>query len=162
AGRCRLVIVHGQPGGLVELPSYPRGAIYAVQENAWMDERVWDIYVRELLRYEIEAPSVVVVDNLSAHVTPHPGPVSWMSCPPTRRVHANHLMWVSWCHGPLDVGVMGPFKANCRTEWLHETKVTTAAEKRLAMVQRILKVWEAIPSMMITRSFDTAIPREEP
>ncbi|ETV69899.1 hypothetical protein H257_14498 [Aphanomyces astaci] len=60
------VIVHGQPGGLVEqteLPTYPRGAIYAVQENAWVDERVWDIYLRELLRYEIEAPSVVVVDN---------------------------------------------------------------------------------------------------
>ncbi|RHY29827.1 hypothetical protein DYB25_013454 [Aphanomyces astaci] len=62
---------------------------------------------------------------------------------------------------PLDVGVMGPFKAKCRTEWIHETKVTSAAEKRLAMVQRILKVWEAIPSAMITRSFDKAFPREE-
>ncbi|RLO02778.1 hypothetical protein DYB28_009064, partial [Aphanomyces astaci] len=67
------IIVRGQPGGPVEqdeLPTYPRDAIYAVQENAWMDERVWDIYLRELVQYEIEAPSVVVVDNLSAHVTP--------------------------------------------------------------------------------------------
>ncbi|RHZ30634.1 hypothetical protein DYB37_008755 [Aphanomyces astaci] len=68
-----MVIVHGQPGGPVEqkeLPTYPRGAVYAVQENAWMDERVWEIYLRELLQFEIEAPSVVVVDNLAAHVTP--------------------------------------------------------------------------------------------
>ncbi|RHZ26012.1 hypothetical protein DYB26_006648 [Aphanomyces astaci] len=44
------------PGGPVEqkeLSTYPRGAVYAVQENAWMDERVWEIYLRELLQFEI-------------------------------------------------------------------------------------------------------------
>ncbi|RQM30621.1 hypothetical protein B5M09_013000 [Aphanomyces astaci] len=155
------IIVRGQPGGPVEqdeLPTYPRDAIYAVQENAWMDERVWDIYLRELVQYEIEAPSVVVVDNLSAHVTP-------AACELVRgdlysvleELPANATSTVQ----PLDVGVMGPFKAKCRTEWLHEVKVTTAAEKRLAMVKRILKVWESIPPAMVIRSFDKAIPCDE-
>ncbi|ETV85440.1 hypothetical protein H257_03179 [Aphanomyces astaci] len=155
------IIVRGQPGGPVEqdeLPTYPRDAIYAVQENAWMDERVWDIYLRELVQYEIEGPSVVVVDNLSAHVTP-------AACELVRgdlysvleELPANATSTVQ----PLDVGVMGPFKAKCRTEWLHEVKVTTAAEKRLAMVKRILKVWESIPPAMVIRSFDKAIPCDE-
>ncbi|RHY41917.1 hypothetical protein DYB30_014278 [Aphanomyces astaci] len=153
------IIVRGQPGGPVEqdeLPTYPRDVIYAVQENAWMDERVWDIYLRELVQYEIEAPSVVVVDNLSTHVTP-------AACELVRGdlysvledLPANATSTVQ----PLDVGVMGPFK--CRTEWLHEVKVTTAAEKRLAMVKRILKVWESIPPAMVIRSFDKAIPCDE-
>ncbi|RHZ12517.1 hypothetical protein DYB26_009773, partial [Aphanomyces astaci] len=116
------IIVRGQPGGPVEqdeLPTYPRDAIYAVQENAWMDERVWDIYLRELVQYEIEAPSVAVVDNLSAHVTP-------AACELVRgdlysvleELPANATSTVQ----RLEVGVMGPFKAKCRTEWLHEVK----------------------------------------
>ncbi|RHY42340.1 hypothetical protein DYB34_013968 [Aphanomyces astaci] len=149
------------PGGPVEqkeLSTYPRGAVYAVQENAWMDERVWEIYLRELLQFEIEAPSVVVVDNLAAHVTP--GAIQIVQEELFSVVEELPANSTCTCQ-PLDVGVMGPFKAKCRTEWIHETKVTSAAEKRLAMVQRILKVWEAIPSAMITRSFDKAFPREE-
>ncbi|KAF0683728.1 Aste57867_24238 [Aphanomyces stellatus] len=156
-----LVIVHGKPGGPVEqteLPTYPRGAVYAVQENAWMDERVWDIYLRELLTYEIEAPTIVVVDNLSAHVTL--AACKFVQKDLFSQVEELPANATSMCQ-PLDVGVMGPFKAKCRTEWLHETMVTTAAEKRLAMVQRILKVWDGIPSMMIKRSFDKAIPQGE-
>ncbi|RQM20701.1 hypothetical protein B5M09_011087 [Aphanomyces astaci] len=157
-----MVIVHGQTdGGPVEqkeLPTYPRGAVYAVQENAWMGERVWEIYLRELLQFEIEAPSVVVVENLAAHVTP--GAVQIVQEELFSVVEELPANSTCTCQ-PLDVGVMGPFKGKCCTEWIHETKVTSAAEKRLAMVQRILKVWEAIPSAMITRSFDKAFPREE-
>ncbi|ETW07869.1 hypothetical protein H310_02288 [Aphanomyces invadans] len=73
-----------------ELPTYPRDAIYAVQENAWMDEGVWDMYLRELLQFEIEAPSVVVVDNLSAHLrrailSVETSTVCWKNCRQTQK-----------------------------------------------------------------------------
>jgi hypothetical protein len=67
-----LFIVHGKPGGSIEtteLPTYPIGHIYCVQENAWMDNRVWEEYLTKLLPYEIEEPSVVIVDNFESHVS---------------------------------------------------------------------------------------------
>ncbi|KAG9399884.1 hypothetical protein AC1031_011305 [Aphanomyces cochlioides] len=51
-----LFILKGAPGGQIdrfEMPKYPPGHIYIVQENAWMDARVWAIYLRELLLFQI-------------------------------------------------------------------------------------------------------------
>jgi hypothetical protein len=65
-------IVNENPGGRIEmreLASYPKGHYYAVHENAWMDARVWQIYVRGCLAPAIESPSVLLVDNFDAHVS---------------------------------------------------------------------------------------------
>ncbi|RHY16783.1 hypothetical protein DYB36_011018 [Aphanomyces astaci] len=70
----------------------------------------YSAYDRGNIQYEIEVPSVVVVDNLSAHVTP-------AACELVRgdlysvleELPANATSTVQ----PLDVGVMGPFKAKC-------------------------------------------------
>jgi hypothetical protein len=40
------IIVKGKPGGPIEryeLSTYPSGHFYAVQENAWIDESVWEM-----------------------------------------------------------------------------------------------------------------------
>ncbi|EEY60326.1 uncharacterized protein PITG_12723 [Phytophthora infestans T30-4] len=38
-------------------------------ESSFMDAKVWAIYVRELLKFEIEALSVLILDNFDAHVS---------------------------------------------------------------------------------------------
>ncbi|RLO14007.1 hypothetical protein DYB28_000258 [Aphanomyces astaci] len=58
---------------------------------------------------------------------------------------------------PLDVGVMGPFKSMCRTEWIKEGKVVTAAEKRLAMIKRAMKVWDDMKEDTVRKSFEKAL-----
>ncbi|EEY69785.1 uncharacterized protein PITG_06277 [Phytophthora infestans T30-4] len=40
-----------------------------MQESSLMDAKVWAIYVRELLKFEIEALSVLILDNFDAHVS---------------------------------------------------------------------------------------------
>jgi hypothetical protein len=65
-------IMKGTPGGSIEaqeLLTYPAQHVYAVQEKAWMNARVWEMYVKNLLRYEIEEPTLLVLDNFDAHVS---------------------------------------------------------------------------------------------
>ncbi|ETV85370.1 hypothetical protein H257_03128 [Aphanomyces astaci] len=49
-------------------PTYPVGHWYAVQANAWMDERVWMMYLDNLADLLLDA-SVLLVDNLECHVS---------------------------------------------------------------------------------------------
>ncbi|RHX97234.1 hypothetical protein DYB25_009473 [Aphanomyces astaci] len=61
-----LIIVKETPGGDIErfdVPTYPAGPVYAVQEKAYMDQRVWSMYLREVLKPAIDCPSVVLADN---------------------------------------------------------------------------------------------------
>ncbi|RHX99637.1 hypothetical protein DYB36_013670 [Aphanomyces astaci] len=60
---------------------------------------------------------------------------------------------------PLDVGVMGPLKSKLRKKWLTEKPVVTAAEKRLAMIQRTIQAWEEMPCDLIRSSFEKALPQ---
>ena len=75
---------------------------------------------------------------------------------------------------PLDVGVMGPFKAILRTKWLansidqvmddqgalRDTSfVQKAADKRLATIERAIAAWNAISEKTIRKSFKKALPR---
>ncbi|RHZ02821.1 hypothetical protein DYB35_013309 [Aphanomyces astaci] len=113
----------GQPGGVInkkELSSYPAGHFYAVQKNAWMDERVWSMYLDEVLAPCLDDASVLVVDNLECHVS---------DC--THEKLAETLFSAveplppnstSRCQ-PLDVGVMGRLKAMLKTAWLLEETV---------------------------------------
>ncbi|POM60804.1 hypothetical protein PHPALM_30294, partial [Phytophthora palmivora] len=105
-----LFIVKGKPGGTIEmdeLPNYPQGQghVYYVQENGWMDSRVWEIYAEELLKYQIDSPSVLLADNFDYHVSEEGQMViareaNATVCP----LPANST---DVCQS-LDVGVMGP------------------------------------------------------
>ncbi|RHZ07473.1 hypothetical protein DYB31_012108 [Aphanomyces astaci] len=103
-----LFIVKGKPGDTIdtsELPTYPPGHVYAVQESAWMDDRVWDIYLDELLTAHVEDSSVLLVDNLACHVSDK----SYYKVAETMFSILEPLPpnSTSRCQ-PLDVGVMGP------------------------------------------------------
>ncbi|GMF59767.1 unnamed protein product [Phytophthora fragariaefolia] len=52
-----------------ELEEYPDGHFYSVQEKAWMDSTVWKVYVENLLKFEIDAPAVLLLDNFECHVS---------------------------------------------------------------------------------------------
>lgn len=156
-------IVKGKPGGPIErkeLPTYPKGHHYAVQENAWMDEVVWKQCVKTCLAPEIEGPTVLLLDNFEAHVSDvGQAVVVDESCCSVCPVPANAT---SVCQ-PLDVGVMGPLKAALRTNWLRETtRATTATEKRMAMILRTIKSYESLSTDLVTSSFREAIPRPTP
>ncbi|RHZ08206.1 hypothetical protein DYB31_006376 [Aphanomyces astaci] len=62
-----LFIIKGQPGGLLEKTDPTH--VYAVQANAWMDERVWNIYLERLFAQHVQDASVLLVDNLECHVS---------------------------------------------------------------------------------------------
>ncbi|KAH9143448.1 hypothetical protein AeRB84_012553 [Aphanomyces euteiches] len=68
-----LFIVKGLPGGVIEsreLQAYPAPHAYAVgQENAWMNDRVWCLYMRQVLTSSVHDSSVLLVDNLECHVS---------------------------------------------------------------------------------------------
>ncbi|RQM23507.1 hypothetical protein B5M09_004631 [Aphanomyces astaci] len=156
-----LFIVKGQPGGTIEqneIPTYPDGHVYVVQKKAWMDTRVWEIYLSDLLKFEINGPSVIVADNLDAHVSKDSyNRVSSELFSVLEPLPKNST---SVCQ-PLDVGVMGPLKSKLRSKWLHERPVVTAAQKRLAMIQRTIQVWDDIPCSVISGSFTKALPKPD-
>ncbi|OQR86075.1 hypothetical protein ACHHYP_20512 [Achlya hypogyna] len=62
---------------------------------------------------------------------------------------------------PLDVGVMGVFKAKLRRLWIEDATVhITAAQKRRATIQRAIQAWDEISRSIIKSSFEKAIPRK--
>ncbi|KAG6946879.1 hypothetical protein JG687_00016480 [Phytophthora cactorum] len=82
-----------------------------------MDTRVWQFYPRSLLYWHIFEPSVLLVDNLDCHVSAE-----------SEEIIADEMLTVlqplpktstSVCQ-PLDVGVMGPFKAKLNDLWMLE------------------------------------------
>ncbi|RHZ03113.1 hypothetical protein DYB37_013869 [Aphanomyces astaci] len=143
-----MFIVRGQPGGTIEkreLRTYPAGHWYAVQENAWMDERVWLMYLNELADHLIDA-SVLLVDNLECHVSEkaHDKMAESLFCV----IEPLPKTSTSRCQ-PLDVGVMGPLKAMLKSAWLMEDDEgsgdeLTLAEKRMAIINRTIPVWDKI------------------
>ncbi|RLO08436.1 hypothetical protein DYB28_000920 [Aphanomyces astaci] len=134
-----LLIVKGRPGGDIatkEVPTYPAGPVYAVQKTAYMNQRVWNMYLREVLKPELDCPS----DELYSGAFLQPLP-------------ANTTSFLQ----PLDVGVMGPFKQMCHTEWIKVDKVVTAAEKRLVMIKRAIKVWDGMKEDTLHKPFEKAL-----
>ncbi|OQR85124.1 hypothetical protein ACHHYP_20606 [Achlya hypogyna] len=87
-------------------------------------------------RTELEPGSVLLVDNFKAHVSDTSYEVMWnqvqselVALPPN---------CTSVCQ-PLDVGVMGPFKAKLRRMWMKDLNIyNTPKEKRLATIQRAI------------------------
>ncbi|RQM30831.1 hypothetical protein B5M09_013185 [Aphanomyces astaci] len=163
-----LFIMSGMPGGLIEkneFDDFPIGHHYAVQECAWMDARVWVYYLRSLLKPQVHAPSVLLLDSFDSHVSDHgvriaTEEVGCLVAP----IPPNATSAVQ----PLDVGIMAPFKRHLRDLWLEEELIqgddeeedvdmmtVTAQRKRLAMVQRGIKAWARITPQEIRRSFFT-------
>ncbi|GMF38424.1 unnamed protein product [Phytophthora fragariaefolia] len=52
-----------------ELEEYPEDHFYCVQEIAWMDCTTWKFYLEKLLKFEIDAPGVLLLDNFECHVS---------------------------------------------------------------------------------------------
>jgi hypothetical protein len=156
-----MFILKASLGGSIgrdELPSYPSGHYYTVQENAWMDSVGWGFYVKNVLKNELDGPAVLLADNFDCHVSEE-----------GQRVVAEEVFSVvyplpanstSTCQ-PLDVGVMGPLKSKIRhlaTIAKGEAPVT-AKEKRIAAIKRTIAAWNGIHEDVIARSFEKAIPR---
>ncbi|KAG6951081.1 hypothetical protein JG688_00013892 [Phytophthora aleatoria] len=94
-----------------------------------------------LLKYEIDAPSVLLLDNFDSHVSEAGQNIvaeetSAIVCP----IPANSTS----VSQPLDVGAMGPLKKKLSAEWLEDKVSTTrtAKEKRIAVVMRTIRAWE--------------------
>ncbi|RHY03086.1 hypothetical protein DYB25_005987 [Aphanomyces astaci] len=118
-----LFVIRGAPGGRIEtseLPQFPRGHVYAVQQKAWMDNTVWNYYLRTLLANNLLDHSVVLLDNFASHVNDDSYRIvheelGSLLCP----IPPNAT---SICQ-PLDVGVMAPFKRYLRDAWLTEEMI---------------------------------------
>ncbi|KAH9100348.1 hypothetical protein LEN26_015934 [Aphanomyces euteiches] len=163
-----LFIVRGKPGGRIEtheVPTYPSGHVYCVQDKAWMDGIVWRSYLRRVLSNAIDQPSVVLLDNFDSHVSDESYSIvhdelDCFLCP----IPPNTT---SVCQ-PLDVGVMAPFKRYLRDEWLAEEIIEgedgddfdtpTAVQKRLAMIKRAILAWNHVLEAEIRMSFTKALP----
>jgi len=156
-----LFIVKGVPGGTIEtdeLPTYPAGHVYAVQENAWMDSRVWNRYTCELLKFEIDSPSVLLLDNFDCHVSEEGvSVIVEETCATVCPLPENST---SVCQ-LLDVGVMGPLKRKIRSLWLREKvdRTATAKDKRIRSIKRTIRGWQEISADVVRRSFVKAIPK---
>jgi len=63
---------------------------------------------------------------------------------------------------PLDVGIMGAYKAKLHRLWLHEESKSNmiAKEKRRATIDCAIKAWDKITTESVIRSFEKAIPRD--
>ena len=155
-----LFIIRGIPGGTIEkdeLETFPKGHVYAVQENAWMDRKVWKAYLYEVFADHVNEPSVLLVDNFDSHVSQESYRIVQeelgshiCSLPPNSTSHCQ----------PLDVSIMGPFKQHLRDLWVQEfDPATTCKEKRLAMILRAIEAWNMISEHEVRRSFEKALPK---
>jgi len=90
-----------------------------------------------MYRFDIQSPSLLVVDNFECHVSKESEEMlaselfsALCPLPPNTTLVCQ----------PLDVDVMGPFKAKMRNLWLSETFVAkTAKKKRLATINRAIQ-----------------------
>uniref|UniRef100_H3GYX3 DDE-1 domain-containing protein n=1 Tax=Phytophthora ramorum TaxID=164328 RepID=H3GYX3_PHYRM len=156
-----LFIVRGKPGGSIEtkeLKKYPKGHVYAVQENAWMDTRVWKKYTSELLKYEVNVPSLLLLDNFEAHIS-EVGQNAVLEDAIARVVPLPPNS-TSVCQ-PLDVGVMGPLKQLMKSLWLIEdnTGDERAPDQCLICSKRTLAAWELLGEEDVKKAFVKAIHR---
>jgi hypothetical protein len=113
---------------------------------------------------------VLLLDNFEAHVTE-----ASRRCVETALNSQLSLLPPNCTHvcQPLDVGIMGPFKSILRSRWLKESVhdvmdldgnlldedvVRSAADKRLATINRAIDAWNEISADSIRKSFAKAIP----
>ncbi|RLO11924.1 hypothetical protein DYB28_010047, partial [Aphanomyces astaci] len=130
---------------------------------------VWAYYLRSLLKPQVRAPSVLLLNIFDSHVSKRGLNIASeeAGCL-VAAIPPNATSAVQ----PLDVGIMVPFKRHLRNIWLQEElaegdhddenidlMTVTAQQKRLAMVQRAIKAWALNTPQEIRRSFAKAIPQ---
>ncbi|RLO06197.1 hypothetical protein DYB28_011102 [Aphanomyces astaci] len=155
-----LFIIRGEPGGDIEtneFPDYPPEHFYALKKKAWMNGIVWKYFLRDVLKPDIENPSVLLVDNFDSHVSEESENIvgeelgsELCALPPNSTSHCQ----------PLDVSLMGPFKEHLRDFWvLTKSTATTAKEKSLVMINRAIKAWDMVTDDEVRASFVKALLR---
>ncbi|KAG2803751.1 hypothetical protein PC129_g13042 [Phytophthora cactorum] len=153
-----LFIIRGKPGGRLEkteIPTFPPGHFYIVQENAWMDDVGWKFYVERLLKYEFVGPSVLLLDNFESPVSEEGQRlVAEVASATTVPLPASST---AVCQ-PLDVGVVGPLKASIRGGFKGIRKGNLKT-RRLRAIKATIAAWEALDTEVVKRSFEKAIPR---
>ncbi|RHY27808.1 hypothetical protein DYB32_006513 [Aphanomyces invadans] len=107
----------GYPFEETEFETIHVGHFYAVQERAWMDSRVWAIYLRKVLKPQVREPSVLSVDNFDPHVRKEGMKIAIEEADcVVAAIPPNATSIVQ----PLDVGITAPFKRHLRRLWLEE------------------------------------------
>ncbi|ETV71550.1 hypothetical protein H257_13214 [Aphanomyces astaci] len=101
-----------------ELPTYPSGHVYAVQQKAWMDNNMWKLDLRTLLLPCIEAQSVILADNFESH----------RAMAPFKRFLRDERLAEEIIDGEDE----DEFYSPC------------AVQKRLAMINRAIGAWEKV------------------
>ena len=140
-----LIVYKGTPGGTIEreFKDFPKESKYAVQPNAWADERVTLQWVDEVLKpYVATAPPGVVpyllLDKYKCH---HQGTVS----------NAIENLGVEWdiipggCTEliqPIDVGVGRPWKHRIR-HWMEDYMMDRDNSERIAPkdMRKLIAEW---------------------
>ncbi|GMG16988.1 unnamed protein product [Phytophthora fragariaefolia] len=97
----------GNIGGDIErdeLPTYPPGHYYTVQEHGWMDSTGWKCFVPNLLKCAFDGYAALLLDNFDYHVSEEGQRVVAEEANATVPPLPPNTTAV--CQ-PLDVGVMG-------------------------------------------------------
>ncbi|OWY98251.1 hypothetical protein PHMEG_00031020, partial [Phytophthora megakarya] len=126
-------ILRAIPGGPVEneeMPTYPFGHMYTVQESGRINTTAWSLYIRKLFKFEVEAPSVLRLDNFVARVSTEG--IDIVSDTTSAIVCQLPAKSTAVCQ-PLDVGVMGPWKKNITVKWLSDTRVPPHTRRNTIM-----------------------------
>jgi len=115
-----LIIFKGKPNGRIqrEFTRYNQGAVYVVQENAWMDERVMKIWIERVLTpYVATAPQgvrpLLILDSYRCHQMP-----SIVQLIEEEGTDLRHIP--AGCTGlcqPINVGIAKPLKDRVRHSW---------------------------------------------
>ena len=122
-------------------------------------------------RPHVDDGSVIILDNFDAHVT-----AASHQCVETALNSQLCLLPPNCTHvcQPLDVGIMGPYKAILRGLWLKESVNEVVDEvgnfvdldvqvptpqKRLATIKRAIEAWKQISEKSVRAAFAKAIPR---
>ena len=115
-----LIIFKGKPNGQIqwELLGCNPGAIYAVQDHAWMDERVMQIWIERVLTpYITTAPQgiqpLLILDSFRCHQM-----ASIIQSLDNIGTEVRHIP--AGCTGlcqPIDVGIAKPLKDRVRHSW---------------------------------------------
>jgi hypothetical protein len=158
-----LLIFNAKPNGRVEkeLANFPPGANYAVQKNAWMDERVMLMWVEVILEPYIKtAPDgvrpILFLDSYRCHMM-----ASVVQRVQDIGVEVIHIP--GGCTGvcqPVDVGIGKPFKDRvtcCWENWmvesggLEEEKTKTPSRQELS--EWVIKGLKSIGTTIVRNSW---------
>ena len=154
-----LIILQGTANGRIARSrhTFPQGAVYSVQENAWMDEASMLRWVEEVWRpfaLAKQTPTLLILDEFIAHKTAQVR-AAIAEC-------GTHVLYIppsyTWILQPLDVGVNKPFKDYMRQQY-DESVVAGNRDpaSRLIVVNRVLDAWAHVSQEIITNSWRRAI-----